>query len=247
MADVTEHAQACAIEVPPHARPPWRERHALPVYLQQHYAWAYLSARNARLFDTRGFLQLLLFGHYRRLGQAAVNALCETPERRLLQLGCAYGDLSPRLARHPVVARLDVVDAAQLQLDLLRRKLRYDDPLVCHRQDATRLSFPDASFDGVLLFFLLHELPGGARRRALAEALRVCRPGGRVVVIDYHRPHAWHPLRWLLPALFGWLEPFALSFWGKPLGDLLPQSSTARVLAERYWFGRLYRQVTLTP
>lgn len=48
--------------------------------------------------------------------------------------------------------------------------------------DATDLPFADASFDRVVTRYSFHHLrePG----RALAEMRRVCRPGGRIVVID---------------------------------------------------------------
>jgi ubiquinone/menaquinone biosynthesis C-methylase UbiE len=220
---------------------------ALPDYLERHYRWAYLEPRNARLFDRPGFLQLLLFGFYRRLSDAVLRSFAANDRQHLLQVGCVYGDLTPRLARQNGAGRLDVADVAKVQLDLLRGKLSPDSPVTLHRRDATDLAFADASFDGVLLFFLLHEIPPAAQRRALAEALRVCRPGGRVVVIDYQRPHPLQPLRWLLPPLFRWLEPFALGFWTRPLTTLLAAPTGATVVATRSWFGGLYRQVTLTP
>jgi len=53
------------------------------------------------------------------------------------------------------------------------------------RGDATRLSFPDASFDSVACFTMLHHVPGaGSQDRLLAEAFRVLRPGGRLVGMD---------------------------------------------------------------
>lgn len=220
---------------------------ALPDYLERHYTWAYLEPRNARLFDRPGFLQLLLFGFYRRLGDAVLQTFANSDRQRLLQVGCVYGDLTPRLARQNGAGQFDVVDVAKVQLDLLQRKLPADSPVTLHRRDATDLAFADAQFDGVLLFFLLHEIPPAAQRHALAEALRVCRPGGRVVVTDYQRPHPLQPLRWLLPPLFRWLEPFALGFWTQPLITLLAVPAEATVVATRSWFGGLYRQVTLTP
>lgn len=49
--------------------------------------------------------------------------------------------------------------------------------------DAARLPFRDGSFDAVLLTDALHHLPD--RTGALAEAYRVCRPGGVLVVRDF--------------------------------------------------------------
>jgi len=49
--------------------------------------------------------------------------------------------------------------------------------------------------DAVVMTLLLHHLDGGGKRAALAEAARVLRPGGRLVVAD------WGPPRGLLPSL----------------------------------------------
>jgi ubiquinone/menaquinone biosynthesis C-methylase UbiE len=48
--------------------------------------------------------------------------------------------------------------------------------------DASRLPFPDDSFDVVLSWIMLHHV--GAWEQALGEALRVTRPGGRLIGYD---------------------------------------------------------------
>jgi ubiquinone/menaquinone biosynthesis C-methylase UbiE len=50
---------------------------------------------------------------------------------------------------------------------------------------AEHLPFPEATFDVVLLSLVLHELPAPAT--AIAEAHRVLRDGGRIVVADFGR------------------------------------------------------------
>jgi len=47
------------------------------------------------------------------------------------------------------------------------------------RQDATAMSFPDATFDGAVSFTMLHHVSSEAlQNRLLAEVARVLRPGG---------------------------------------------------------------------
>ena len=59
------------------------------------------------------------------------------------------------------------------------------------------MRLPDASYERVLLFFLLHEQPRRYREWTLREALRVVKPGGKIVIVDYAMPRWWHPLRYL--------------------------------------------------
>ncbi|MEW5727611.1 MAG: class I SAM-dependent methyltransferase [Pseudomonadota bacterium] len=48
--------------------------------------------------------------------------------------------------------------------------------------DAQNMPFVDASFDNIILFDVLHHIPGP--HRFFAEAQRVLRPGGRVVMME---------------------------------------------------------------
>jgi ubiquinone/menaquinone biosynthesis C-methylase UbiE len=55
---------------------------------------------------------------------------------------------------------------------------------------ATSLPVPESSADRVVMSLLLHHLAPAAKRQALAEALRVLRPGGRLHIADWGRPPA---------------------------------------------------------
>lgn len=60
--------------------------------------------------------------------------------------------------------------------------------------DATRLDFPDGSFDQTLCVATFHHLSDGQARAAIAESWRVVRQGGRVHIIDpviTADPRAW--------------------------------------------------------
>jgi ubiquinone/menaquinone biosynthesis C-methylase UbiE len=51
--------------------------------------------------------------------------------------------------------------------------------------DATKLSYPDGSFDSVGSFTMLHHVPTAAlQNKILAEAFRVLRPGGVLIASD---------------------------------------------------------------
>jgi ubiquinone/menaquinone biosynthesis C-methylase UbiE len=57
--------------------------------------------------------------------------------------------------------------------------------------DATSLPFDDGSFDVASISFALHEMPATIRAATLAEMLRVTKPGGIVVVVDWGLPQGF--------------------------------------------------------
>jgi ubiquinone/menaquinone biosynthesis C-methylase UbiE len=71
---------------------------------------------------------------------------------------------------------------------------------------------------------------------------RVLKPGGKVIIVDYARPHWWHPLRYLFPLLLARLEPFALDLWREEITSWFsgPLATSAQ---KRLFFGGLYQLV----
>lgn len=219
---------------------------AVPHYLERAYWWAYLHPTAVRVFEREWLVDLILFGHYRRLRDAALDALGAPVQGRTLQVACVYGSLTPCLRdRLDSDATLDVVDVAPIQLRNLAAKLPADPRVTLLRADASALAAADASYDQVLLFFLLHEQPERVRRATVAEAWRVVKPGGKLVIVDYGRPAAWHPLRPLLRAVFRGLEPYAMALWERPLRDFLPADAQPAASTRRTWFGGVYQQLVL--
>lgn len=218
----------------------------VPSYLHQTYWWAYVHPRAVHVFERDWLVNTILFGNYARLRDAALGALGATISGRTLQVACVYGNLTPRIvSRLAPDARLDVVDILPVQLKNLARKLRPDERVGLLHGDSSCLAASDASYDQVLLFFLLHEQPEAVRRATLSEALRVVKPGGKVVIVDYHRPVAWHPLRPLMHLIFDHLEPFAKDLWRNPVEAFLPEGVQLQSAHSETWFGGLYEKLVL--
>lgn len=219
----------------------------IPAYLEKNYWWAYLNPKCVRFFERQWIVNLILWGNFSRLRDAALGELGGQVKGRTLQVACVYGDFTPKLAqRIAPPARLDVIDVAPIQLTNLRTKVGDAPHLHLDRQDAADLSFSDGSFDQVVLFFLLHELPDEVRKRAVAEALRVVRPGGKVVFVDYHRPVRFHPHRYLMYPILKTLEPFALDLWRKEIADCVADDQTPADISKTTFFGGLYQKVVMT-
>jgi ubiquinone/menaquinone biosynthesis C-methylase UbiE len=218
----------------------------VPDYLEQTYWWAYVHPRAVRFFEQAWIVNLILFGNYRRLRNRALQALGHHISGSTLQVACVYGNLTPKLIqRLDTRASLQVVDVLPIQLTNLAAKLAPDPRVQLRRGDSTALDDADASHDQVLLFFLLHEQPEAARRATLREALRVVKPGGRVVIVDYHKPCTWHPLKPLMKRVFHRLEPFAHDLWDHPVTAYLPHDVPAAVVEHTRLFGGLYQVMVL--
>src|SRR5579859_1726635 len=203
-----------------------KEGMAVPGYLQQTYWWAYVHPRAVKLFERQWLVNLILWGNFARLRDAALDALGSRISGRTLQVACVYGDLTSRLRKRLTTAgSLDVVDVLKVQLDNLTRKLTGDPRVGIIQGDSSALDIPSGSYDQVLLFFLLHEQPEDVRRRPLSEALRVVKPGGKVVIVDYHRPKKMNPLYLPMIAILTTLEPFAMDLWRHEIKDWLPRET----------------------
>jgi ubiquinone/menaquinone biosynthesis C-methylase UbiE len=218
---------------------------AIPAYLHETYWWAYVHPRAVRLFERQWLVNLILWGNFAKLRDAALAELGETLPGRTLQVACVYGDFTPRLSeRVPEGASLDVVDVLPIQLANLRRKLPGAAAVNLINRDAADLGVPDLSYDRVVLFFLLHEMPLDVRRRTLAEAVRVLKPGSELVIVDYHRPSPWHPLRAVMKWILRTFEPFAMDLWRHEVSEWLPPA--ARLLRKETFYGALYQKLVIT-
>jgi ubiquinone/menaquinone biosynthesis C-methylase UbiE len=218
----------------------------IPAYLHDSYWWAYVHPNAVRLFERQWLVNLILWGNFARLRDAALAELGESLPGRTLQVGCVYGDFTPRLAdRIAEGGSLDIVDVLPIQLANLRRKLARGAPAALIHRDAARLGLADATYERVVLFFLLHEMPADVRRRTLHEALRVLKPGGRLVIMDYHGPSRRHPLRAVMKWVLRNFEPYALDLWKEPLERWLPELPAASLRKET-WFGGLYQKLVIT-
>lgn len=219
----------------------------IPAYLEKTYWWAYVHPRAVALFERQWLVNLILWGNFERLRDEALDALGQSLTGRTLQVACVYGDFTTRLARRIADdGSLDVVDVLPIQLRNLRAKLPPAAPVRAVHCDSVDLRFDDAVYDQAVLFFLLHEQPEAVREKTLREALRVLKPGGRLVIVDYHLPRWRHPLRYLFRPVLAWLEPFALDLWRAEISTWLPQGFKPTAISKETSFGGLYQKIVIT-
>ena len=98
---------------------------------------------------------------------------------KILDVGCGAGGLAKTLAAEGAqVTGIDPNPKAVLDARNLVPAASFE------QASAEALPFEDGVFDAVLVVNALHHVPLGAMDRSLAEAARVIRPGGLLIVME---------------------------------------------------------------
>ncbi|WP_180126046.1 rhodoquinone biosynthesis methyltransferase RquA [Rhodoferax sp. BLA1] len=219
----------------------------VPDYLEKTYWWAYTHPNAVRVFERQWLVNLILWGNFSRLRDLALQDMGQVITGQVLQVACVYGNLTEHIVRRlDPQAHLSVIDVAPVQIKNLHQKLRDKRQVSILQQDASNMGFVDASQDTTLVFFLLHEMPVEVRRQTISEALRVTKPGGKVIFVDYHKPVASSPFRYIMVPILTTLEPFAMDLWQHEITEWLPPADSYSHIEKHTYFGGLYQKVVIT-
>lgn len=99
-------------------------------------------------------------------------------------------------------------------------------PVAFKQRDARQTGEPDASFDAVISYAVMHEMPRDAGIEALLEAFRILKPGGDIIISD---PPPFREVGPFQSVILDWdtnhrAEPFfseaASTDWGQVLRDI---------------------------
>src|SRR6187455_3300011 len=179
------------------------------------------------------------------------EALSERPFRSLLDLGTGTGRIlemfGPDLERGlGIDLSLDMLLLARARIE--RAGLRH---CSVRQGDIYDLPLADDSFDVVILHQVLHFLDDGAR--AIREAARVLRPGGRLLVVDF-APHEQEFLREQFAHRRLGFAPDTVTQWITASGldpvmhkSLAPEPGSEGKIAVSLWLARDTRALMATP
>jgi demethylmenaquinone methyltransferase/2-methoxy-6-polyprenyl-1,4-benzoquinol methylase len=116
------------------------------------------------------------------------------PEKglRVLEVGCGTGtNLLPFLGAGCQVFGLDLSPAM-----IARAKWKLDGRADLRVGDAASMPYAENRFDLIVAMFTLHEMPARIRPLVLREMVRVLKPEGRLLLIDYRTGPLRFPLGW---------------------------------------------------
>ena len=124
---------------------------------------------------------------------------------RILEVGVGTGK---NIRYYPRDAKVTAIDISPRMLTRARRKGEASGVKVDFvEMDVQNLALPDHSFDAVLATFVFCSVPDPVK--GLRELLRVCRPGGRLFLLEHMRPT--NPI---LGALFDLSNPVVVRMMG---------------------------------
>jgi len=133
---------------------------------------------------------LMSLGIHRLWKRFAVELAGVRAGQRVLDLAAGTGDLSARFSGLVGPEGRVVVSDINAAMLVRGRTRLIDEGLVGNldyvQADAERLPFPDNHFDCVSIGFGLRNVTD--KRRSLEDMLRVIRPGGRALVLEFSRP-----------------------------------------------------------
>ncbi len=113
-----------------------------------------------------------------------IESLGLRPGQQVLEVGVGTGIA---LDAYPPYVRILGIDPSKDMLEHARTKIRENDwPHIELRQgDALNLDLPDDSFDFVCAFHVVTVVPDPIKM--MGEMYRVCKPGGRIVILNHFR------------------------------------------------------------
>ena len=144
---------------------------------------AEIEAHESKIYSEFAPLYDKIFGKifYSRLEQVIEN-LDIPPGAKVLEVGAGTGTSFPAYPAHCEVIGIDLAPDM-----LARAQQKIDDNGWMHlkvlEMNALDLEFPDNTFDYVMAFHVVTVVPDPVRM--VAEAKRVCKPGGKIVVVNH--------------------------------------------------------------
>lgn len=111
----------------------------------------------------------------------AIAAVVAAAPRRVLEVGCGWGELAEWIARE-TGAEVVATDLSPRMVELVRER-----GIEARLADVQALPFEDGEFDVAVAAWMLYHVPD--LDRAAAELARVLRPGGRLVAVTNSRSH----------------------------------------------------------
>jgi len=139
--------------------------------------------------------------------KTALSLLKEKKTHRLLDVATGTADVAILAAKMLRPEHITGIDIANHMLDFGRVKIKKEGLeaiITLETGDSEQLRFEDGSFDAVTVAFGVRNFE--RLEKGLSEMLRVLRPGGAIVILEFSRPRAF-PFKQLYNSYFKYVLP----------------------------------------
>jgi phosphatidylethanolamine/phosphatidyl-N-methylethanolamine N-methyltransferase len=136
-----------------------------------------------RVYTTYAGVYDQIFGKVFQEGrESAIHKLDIQPNERVLEVGVGTGIALPMYPRHCRIVGIDL-SPGMLEKAQRRKAEHRLYHVELHQMDAGQMEFADDSFDTVMAAYVVTAVPD--YRKVVSEMIRVCRPGGRIVMLNH--------------------------------------------------------------
>lgn len=184
----------------------------------------------------------------------AQTAACR-PHETVVDVAGGTGDVAFELCRRCPPASIEVSDFTPAMLEVAEQRAAQGAsqgvPMTYTVADAMDLPYADASFDVLTMAYGLRNFSD--RRKAMAEAVRVLKPAGRAVVLEFGTPGngAWRALYNLyrdhvVPLVGGVVagDRKGFEYLARSISEFPPQDAVAQELRQAGFASVSYRDCT---
>lgn len=188
------------------------------------------------------------FGAYKAWLHTMVKLAPIAPDSEVLDIAGGTGDVAFTVARLKPPAHIQVTDLVPEMLEVAREHVAREGknrgvPFDFEVVDAQDIPYDDASYDVVTMAYGIRNMPN--REKALSEMLRVLKPGGSLVCLEFSTPS-----NALWRALYGFYLRHLIPFWGGLItGDragFVYLSSSIKAFPDQRAFARMLEDAGFT-
>ncbi len=116
--------------------------------------------------------------------ESAIRNLNVQPNEHILEVGVGTGLALPMYPRHCRIVGIDLSEGMLAKAKERAEGLQLSH-VQLHRMDAGAMEFRDDTFDTVVAAYVVTAVPD--YRKVVSEMIRVCRPGGRIIMLNHFR------------------------------------------------------------